>query len=101
MSLIFTEHTRKPFVVEAVEVTDDNLEEIAKFIGDIEETPDGTRFIRVDNRLVRNIGRVHIGFWMTRMGEHIRCYNPTIFHDQFIELTDDIRPLVERMNDDG
>ena len=97
MTLEFTDYARKPFVVEAVEVTEDNLEEIAKYVGEIEKKEDGTRFIRVDRRLVPNIYKVFPGFYMTRMGDHIRCYNKKVFKDQFTELTPDIKTWVEFM----
>ena len=48
-------YVRKPFVVEAVEITDQNIHEVAKYIGDIKEKDDGTPYILVDRRLVPNV----------------------------------------------
>lgn len=76
---------RKPFIVEAVEITKDNIAELAQFIGTLRETKDGTPFIAVDRRLVPNVFRVYPGFWMTKMDDNIRCYAGKIFHDQFVE----------------
>lgn len=85
----FKKYTRKPFDVEAVEITDDNIEEVAEFIGTIRtKDEDNTKFIQVDRRLIPNVFRVYPGFFMTRMGDNIRCYSPRTFNEQF-ELTGD------------
>lgn len=81
-----SKYVRKPFLVEAVEVTEANIKELAEFIGTVRKKPDGTSFIAVDRRLIPNVFRVYPGFWMTRMGDNIRCYSAKIFNDQFIEL---------------
>lgn len=81
----FTTFVRKPFLVEAVEITAENIEEVAKFVGDLRQKEDGTPFILVDRRLVPNVYRVYPGFFMTKMGENVRCYSRKIFREQFIE----------------
>lgn len=96
----FTEFVRKPFVVEAVEVTTDNIEEIAEFVGTLRKKDDGTPFIQVDRRLIPNVFRVFPGFWMTRMGDNIRCYSKRIFTDQFTEITPEIKTWVEFIGKD-
>lgn len=94
----FSEFVRKPFVVEAVEVTKDNMAEIAKFVGEVREKEDGTPFILVDRRLIPNVFRVYPGYWMTRMGDHIRCYSRKIFFEQFVESQPEIIAWVDFMN---
>jgi hypothetical protein len=94
----FTEFVRKPFLVEAVEVTADNIEEIAEFVGTLRKKDDGTPFIQVDRRLIPNVFRVFPGFWMTRMGDNIRCYSRRIFTDQFTEVTPEVKNWVEFMD---
>ena len=94
----FTEFVRKPFLVEAVEVTADNIEEIAEFVGTLRKKDDGTPFIQVDRRLIPNVFRVFPGFWMTRMGDNIRCYSRRIFTDQFTEVTPEVKTWVEFMD---
>ena len=91
---------RKPFTVEAVEVTRENIAEVAEFVGILRENNDGTPYIQVDRRLVPNVYRVYPGFWMTRMGDNIRCYSKKIFKNQFTEVTPDIKNWVEFMNKD-
>jgi hypothetical protein len=93
----FEAYVRKPFVVEAIEVTEDNIAEIAKYVGELRERDDGTPFIYVDRRLVPNIFRVYPGYYMTRMGDHIRCYSPKVFKDQFTISTSEIAAWVDFM----
>jgi hypothetical protein len=90
----FIEFVRKPFVVEALEITEENIAEVAKYVGDVEENDDGTRFIRVDRSLVPNVTRVYPGYFMTRMGDYVRCYSRRVFFEQFTPLTGDIRKWV-------
>lgn len=94
----FTEFVRKPFVVEAVEVTKENIAEIAEHVGTLRQKDDGTPYIQVDRRLIPNIFRVYPGFWMTRMGDNIRCYSKRIFTEQFIEASEAINKGVELIN---
>jgi len=94
----FTTFVRKPFVVEAVEVTVDNIEEVAKYVGDLREKEDGTKYILVDRRLVPNVFRVYPGFFMTKMGENVRCYSRKIFKEQFVEEDENVKPWVEFMS---
>jgi hypothetical protein len=96
-SMNFTNFVRKPFVVEAVEVTVENIGEVAKYVGDLREEEDGTKYILVDHRLVPNVMRVYPGFYMTKMGKKVRCYSRKIFREQFVEEDDNIRPWVEFM----
>jgi hypothetical protein len=94
----FTTFVRKPFVVEAVEVTEENIAEISKFVGTLRHKEDGTPYINVDRRLFPNIYRVYPGFWMTQMGDNIRCYSKQVFKKQFMRSNDDIEMLCKAMN---
>lgn len=98
MELEFTTFVRKPFTVEAVEITLENIEQIAEFVGEIQYKGDGVPFIKVNRRLVPNVLKVHPGFWMTRMNDNIRCYSKKIFLEQFAEHTVDIQKWVDFMN---
>jgi hypothetical protein len=93
----FKTFVRKPFIVEAVEVTSENINEVAKYIGDVREREDGTQYILVDRRLVPNVFKVYPGFFMTKMGENVRCYSKKIFREQFVEESDETRQWVEYM----
>jgi hypothetical protein len=94
----YSSFVRKPFGVEAVEVTTDNINEIAELVGTLRTKENGTPFIQVDRRLVPNIYRVYPGFWMTRMGDNIRCYSKRAFVEQFIESTPEIESMVKSIN---
>ncbi len=94
----FTTFVRKPFTVEAVEVTEDNIGEFAELIGALREKENGTPYIQVDRRLVPNVFRVYPGFWVTKMGDNIRCYSKRIFKEQFTESTEDIENWVSFLN---
>lgn len=98
----FVTVVRKPFTVEAVQVTEDNIEEIASLIGTLEHKEDGSPYILVekrfgDKKFVPNIFKVYPGFWMTKMGNNTRCYSPKVFAQQFAELTEELQPWVDLM----
>lgn len=97
----FTTFVRKPFVVEAVEITEDNIEEIATYVGTIMKKEDGSPYIQVDRRLIPNILTVYPGFWLTRMGGNTRCYSPRVFNEQFVEMDNYKKELVEGLNGEG
>lgn len=86
----FTTFVRRPFMVEAVEVTEENIAEIAKLIGALKTNPDGSLYINVDRRRFPNLYKVSPGFWMTQMNDNIRCYSKDVFHRQFVPTTSDI-----------
>lgn len=98
MSLEFNEYIRKPFTVQSCLVTEENIEAIAVHVGELEKLPDGTVFIKVDRRMVPNVFRVFPGFYMTKMGDHIRCYSPKVFAEQFAAMTPEIKDWVNFIN---
>lgn len=97
MALEFTSFARKPFLIEAIEVTNENLEEVAKLLGSLRRHKDGTRYIRVGD-IIPNLDRVYVGFFLTKMGDTIRCYSEGIFHSMFVENTPEIQEWIDYMN---
>ena len=97
----FTSFVRKPFVVQALEITRDNIEEVAKAVGDLRYKDDETPYILVDPRLVPSVEKVYVGFYMTKMGENVRCYSRRIFREQFMELDDSVQPWLDFLNKEG
>lgn len=93
----FTKFVRKPFTVEAIEITLENIDELAKDIGDVRTRDDGTKYILVDSRLVPNVEKVYPGFFVTKMGQNVRCYSRKIFREQFVEATEEIQPWLDFM----
>ena len=98
----FTKFVRKPFMVEAIEVTLENIGEIAEMIGTLREKENGTPYIQVNRRLVPNLFRVYVGFWVTKMGDgdNIRCYTKRVFNQQFLATTLEIDMWVAYLNED-
>lgn len=91
----YTEFIRKPFVVEAVEITEENITELASLVGEIDYTDSGRPFIRVDKSLVPNISRVYPGYYLTRYRDKIHCWSPAVFEEQFAEVDDNIKAWVD------
>lgn len=87
----YTTFVRKPFTVEAVQVTPENIAEIAEFVGELAtREEDGTVYIKVNKKKIPNVFQVFVGYWVTKMGSNIRCYSPKVFAQQFTENTEDI-----------
>lgn len=81
----FETYVRKPFMVQALEVTLDNIEELAPLIGTLKKNAMGP-FIFVNRKLVPNVDRVYPGYWVTRMGDdNLRCYSSKTFRKQFMK----------------
>ncbi len=97
----FTTFVRKPFAVDVVEVTEENIAEISELVGTLKKKEDGTSYIYVDRRLVPNIYRVFPGFFMTKMGDNVRCYSKQVFNKQFVANTPEIETWVKFMNDES
>lgn len=82
----YSEFVRVPFVVQAVQVTEENFNDIFELIGkEIKETPAGKKYILIDRRIIPNGHKAQIGGWVTFMDDKLRYYSKTAFADQFIE----------------
>lgn len=79
-----TKFIRKPFTVEGVEITESNIAEIAELVGSLKIDDKGTQYIALNRRLVPNVGRAYVGWFMTQMGDNVRVYSPTIFKKEFV-----------------
>lgn len=90
MTLQFQPFARRPFVVEAVQVTKKNIAEIAAMgVGTLDRTEKGVLYIKVNNRVVKHVDRVYPGYWFTRTDNgEMRCYARPIFNDQYVALDD-------------
>lgn len=94
----FTTYIRKPFEVQAVKVTAENIAEVADFVGDLKQKDDGTPYILVDRRIVPNVPKVYIGFYMTKMGDNIRVYSRRIFDDSFVVADENVQQWLAYLN---
>ena len=84
--MTFRKFVRKPFVVEALQITEDNIEELSELIGEYGVDKSGP-FIMADPERVPTVDRVVPGYWVTKMGKNVRCYSDKVFSGQFIEGT--------------
>jgi hypothetical protein len=101
MTIEYEDFVRKPFIVKAVEVTEENIREIADELGRMKyDENDGTPYIAVDKGKVPNVSRVQLGWWMTKHGKRTHCYAPGVFEKQFVENTPAIQEWVDDLNSD-
>lgn len=85
--LPFDQYVRTPFSVEALIITEENIEEVAKLVGTVRIKND-EKYIALDRRVVPNISRAYLGWYLTRLGDNLRCYSPKIFDEQFEIMPD-------------
>ena len=83
--LTFTRFVRTPFSVEATLITDENMEEVAQLVGEV-KTKNDERYIAINRRIVPNVGRAFAGWYLTRLGDNLRCYSPKVFKEQFMPM---------------
>jgi hypothetical protein len=98
----FETYNRNPFTVEALLITEENLEEVAPLIGDI-RTKGKQRYIAVNSWVVPHVTRVYVGWWVTKVDNTLRCYSPKAFSEQFslAEKPEDLtETLVQQANHD-
>ena len=91
----FKTFVRRPYTVQAVEITRENIEEVAKFVGELREKSDGSPYILVNERLVPTLDKVYLGFYMTRMGSNIHCYSRYHFNQRFMEENEETKPWAD------
>lgn len=97
MILEYETFVRAPFKIEAVEVTDENIHQIAEMLGSkiFTDTRTGNTFIGVDNNEMPGIYRIYAGFWVTKMGHRFRAYSQQRFLKEFIRLSDGVEGWVK------
>lgn len=82
MSVVTETYTRKPFEIEAVKVTEENMEDVAKWCGgEIQTTESGKRFIKVDvtRPLSDKQTRAFAGDWTLRVKNSFKVYTNKAF----------------------
>ena len=95
------EFVRKPYVVNALEITLENIERVAPMIGKLHRKRNGSPWIEVDRQKVPVVTKVYPGFFMTVQGDSVRCYSPRTFLAQFTENSQEIQAWVDWMNSAG
>lgn len=87
----FTHYARRPFLIEAIKVTKDNIAQLCEDfgLGTMGKTAKGVPFIKVNAKVVPHVYRVYPGFWFTRTETgQIRCYAKRVFGEQYVEYDD-------------
>ena len=84
----FSSFVRRPFLVEAVQITEENIHELAKLIGEV-KYKDGAPYIALDRRVIPNIRRAYIGWWFTKLDDNLRCYSGKVFEQEFAAYTEE------------
>lgn len=82
---------RKPFTLEAVQVTPDNIEEVAEWCnGEILENRDkgehmSRKYIsaKTTNPRDKRQSQAYLGDWVTKSGRSFKFYTPTAFAKNF------------------
>lgn len=107
MSVQPTKYVRKAFAVEAVEVTRDNVEEVAEWCGGEVKTSPGKggrrqqQFVKVPvkNPLNDRQTRAYPGDWVLSAGAGFKVYTQKAFSASFEEQSDRMFEVVERMEE--
>lgn len=84
-------YTRKPFDIDAVRVTADNITEVAQWVdGDI-RTDDVGQYIkvRVHRPASERQTKAYIGDWVLYAGTGYKCYTPAAFNKSFDKISDE------------
>lgn len=100
MSLETTTYARKPFYIEAVQVTAENMDHVAKWVdGTIHETENGEKYIKVKVHRPLNVRQTqaYVGNWVLSAGTGFKVFTNKAFHANFDRKVDDI-PRVKIVN---
>ena len=97
MTIEFDKYVRKPFIVEAVEITEANIEQLAPHIGKLvykdPENKSGP-YIEVDRKKIPGVFVVKPGYYFAKIGKARRCYSGKVFNEWFTdEANYDPKPL--------
>ena len=85
----FNHFVRKPFMVTATQITEANIHEIAALgIGEVKEK-DGVLYIALDRRVIPNIRKAYVGWWVTKLDDNIRCYSQKVFENEFVQYAEE------------
>lgn len=82
---------RAPYIVEVIEVTEANIEELNKIVGftDLQRDEEGP-FILTNRRVIQHPPRIRPGYFVTKVSinDRLQCFNPTIMAEQFTDYRD-------------
>jgi hypothetical protein len=91
---------RRPMVVEGVEVTADNIQDVANWCnGQVRTSGKRGRYIKVPvKRALRDRQTMaYVGDWVLKAGSGFKVYNPKAFKGMFNEQVEEMLDVIERM----
>lgn len=88
VDLEFEKYVRTPFQVQVVRITKENIDKVAEMVGEV-KVKNGEKYISLDRRIVPNVGRAFVDWYVTVLGDNLRCYAPKVFKEQFKKMPDD------------
>jgi hypothetical protein len=85
-----TRYVRKPFYIDAVQVTDANINDVAKWCGGEVRTADNSTFVkvRVHRPLNERQTQAFPGDWVLYAGTGFKVYTPKAFNKSFVLARD-------------
>lgn len=86
-----TKYVRKPFFIDAIQVTEDNLDEVAKWAsGDIRTDNENKKYIKVRVYMPKNDrqSKAFVGDWVLYAGTGFKVYTTKAFSASF-EVAED------------
>jgi len=90
MTLKTEKFARKPFYVDAVQITEGNMQDVAKWCqGKVESTDAGENFIkvRVHRPLNERQTKAFVNDWILFAGSGYKVYTPKAFNQSFARVT--------------
>lgn len=90
-----TRYVRKPFYIDAVQVTTENLEDIAKWVeSEVRHDVDGTKYVkvRVHRPLNDRQTKAYVGDWVLKAGGGFKVFTPKAFASNF-ELAAEVKAV--------
>lgn len=82
MSIVTETYTRKPFEIEAIRVTPENMQDVAKWCGgELEMSPNGKQYIKVDvtRPLNEKQTKGFAGDWVLKVRDSFKVYTHKAF----------------------
>lgn len=89
-------YARKPFLIDAIQVTPENMEEVAKWCGGTVETAERNgrtvKFIEVpvSRPMNERQKRAFVNDYVLKAGKSFKCYPPKPFDDCFEKPSEDV-----------
>lgn len=90
MQLDVNQYARKPFTVQAVQVTQENIDDVALWSDGKVVNEADSQFVKIDVRrpLHERQTKAYPGDWVLRAGQGFRVYNDSAFRNQFDKVVD-------------